>query len=402
MFELDEVFEAYYDCRRNKRSTASAIDFEIDFDANCIQLHSEINDRSYQVSESIAFIVTKPRRREIFAANFRDRVLHHLIDMKLRPLLELEFIDRTFNNRKGKGTSKSIEQLSQDIKTVSKNYTEDCWIAKMDMKGFFMSINKPILIKKILAFIDFKYKGNDIEDLKWLTEKILNDRPEKHCYIKSPLSEWDTLDPDKSLFTIDGDLGLPIGNLISQLLANFYLNEFDHYVIEDLGFSFYGRYVDDFYIVTTEKKRMLESIPLMRKKLKEIGIDLHKNKFYCQHYSKGIEFVGALIKPGRIYVHNRTVYNAKVSIMEIAKERTPATERDMARVNSYLGFMVAYNSYAIRRELALVAIQREGLSVTSKFKKVELSHKHKYTTLLEDRLTKRCLKNKRKRNGKNN
>lgn len=401
MFELNDIFEAYYDCRKNKRSTASAIEFEIEFDTNCIRLHSELNDRSYQVSESIAFIVTKPRRREIFAANFRDRVLHHLVDMKIRSLLELEFTDRTFNNRKGKGTSKCIEQLDRDIKTVSKNYKQDCWIAKMDMKGFFMSINKPILIKKILEFIDEKYEGADKEDLKWLVETILNDNPEKHCYLKSPTSEWSTLEADKSLFTVGDDLGLPIGNLISQLLANFYLNDFDHYVTETLRFKYYGRYVDDFYIVSTEKERMLASIPGIRVKLKEVGITLHPHKFYFQHYSKGAELVGAVIKPGRIYVHNRTLYNAKLNIASIAKEKAPATERDVARINSYLGFMVNYNSYAIRRELALKAVERKGLMVTSKFKKVELINKYKNKEIIREKLTSKYLTNKRKRNGKN-
>lgn len=400
MFKLEDIFKAYLDCRKHKRNTASAIEFEIEFDTNCILLHSELNNRSYQVSESIAFIVNKPRKREIFAANFRDRVLHHLVDLKLRPLLEEEFISRTFNNRKGKGTSKAIDQLNEDIRTLSENYRVDCWVAKMDIKGFFMSINKDLLIERILYFIEKRYEGDDKGDLKWLVETILRDNPEKHCILKSPLEEWRDLDPSKSLFHIDDNLGLPIGNLISQLLANFYLNDFDHYVMDTLEYSYYGRYVDDFYILSRNKDRLLEDIPRMREKLAEVGLVLHPDKFYFQHYSKGVEFVGAVVKPGRIYIHNRTIHNAKETIREIISNKTPATQRDLARVNSYIGFMVNRNTYAIRRSLLTKAIEKQGLFTSSRFKKAEIANKHKESITVLNRLQEACKKSKRRRNKK--
>ena len=102
------------------------------------------------------------------------------------------------------------------------------------MQGFFMSISKSKLIKLTVEFTRNNYAGDDLEDLIWLIEVILGDSPEKNCILRSPSSEWDKLDKNKSLFYIDDDLGIPIGNLISQLLVNFYLNEFDHYVREGL------------------------------------------------------------------------------------------------------------------------------------------------------------------------
>ena len=110
MFKVEDIFEAYYDCLKNKRSKESAIKFEMNYIRNCISLYNDLSNRTYRPSSSIAFIVLKPRRREIFAANFRDRVLHHLVDLKLRPLIEKELIDRTFNNRVGKGTSGCVVQ----------------------------------------------------------------------------------------------------------------------------------------------------------------------------------------------------------------------------------------------------------------------------------------------------
>lgn len=171
MVSLQEVFEAYYDCRRNKRSTEETIKFELNFESNCIGLWNDINDRQYRPSKSIAFIVTKPKRREIFAASFRDRVLHHFIDIKLRPLIEKDLIEKTCNNRKGKGTSACVNYLREDIRDVSENYTKSCWVSKLDMKGFFMSIRKDILTMKILEYVDVRYVGDDKEDLKRLLSK---------------------------------------------------------------------------------------------------------------------------------------------------------------------------------------------------------------------------------------
>jgi len=373
MINVEDIFEAYYACLKNKRGTESAVKFEMNYINNCISLFRDLSDRTYKPSASIAFIVTKPRKREIFAANFRDRVLHHLVDLKLRPLIEKELIDRTFNNRIGKGTSGCVAQLKNDL--------EDCaptdWICKMDMKGFFMSLSKSLIISMVHKLIDDKYIGEDKDDLKWLVEVLISDCPEKHCNLRSPVEMWADLDKNKSLFTVDDDLGIPIGNLISQLFANFYLNEFDHFVHETLGFEKYGRYVDDFYLIG-DKDKILNSIPLMREKLKEVGVTLHPYKFYLQHASKGCEMVGTVVKKNRIYVHNRTVNNAFRKIDRLTQNRRRATEKDLASVNSYLGFMGMYSSYSIRRRLAIQAMKLDGLTAPNNYKKMKLSKQYNY------------------------
>lgn len=391
MFKLEDLFSAYYDCRKNKRGTASAIEFELDYDANCIQLWRELNDRVYLPTKSIAFIVLKPRRREIFAANFRDRVLHHLVDSKLRPLLENDLIDKTFNNRKGKGVAACIKSLQRDIKEASENYTDDCWVSKMDMSGFFMSISKSLLTQMIGAYIDDHYFEDDKDDLQWLVSVIINDHPEEHCFLKSNWKEWEKLDRNKSLFWSDKDLGIPIGNLISQLLANFYLNNFDHYVKDFLGFEFYGRYVDDFYLVSKDKEKILHSIPLIRTKLQEVGITLHPHKFYLQHYTKGIELVGAVIKPGRTYLHNRTVNNAFRAVESLIRLRQPSlhVENAVSQINSYLGFMKAHSSYAIRRNLIASIDQKwwKFMYVSGSHEKVSAINKYKRREIIKQILT---------------
>ena len=100
---LEELFQAYIDCRKHKRKTTNALEFEADFEQNLIELYHEINDGSYCPGKSIAFIVDKPVKREVFAADFRDRVVHHLIINKLLPLLEKEFIHDSYSCREVKG-----------------------------------------------------------------------------------------------------------------------------------------------------------------------------------------------------------------------------------------------------------------------------------------------------------
>src|SRR5271157_3868078 len=85
-FSIEELFEAYLECRKHKRNTANALAFEMDYEINLIALCEEINNGTYQPGKSIAFIVNKPVQREIFAADFRDRVVHHLVIHKLNPL----------------------------------------------------------------------------------------------------------------------------------------------------------------------------------------------------------------------------------------------------------------------------------------------------------------------------
>lgn len=108
-----EVFQAYYDCRVNKRNTANSIAFEINYESNLIQLYEEIINGTYCPGRSIAFVVEKPVKREIFAADFRDRVVHHFIINKLNPLFEKQFIYDSYSCRIDKGTHFGIIKSKQ-------------------------------------------------------------------------------------------------------------------------------------------------------------------------------------------------------------------------------------------------------------------------------------------------
>ena len=137
MVGYEGMFEAYYDCITRKRGSNNAMRFVLDFERNLVVLADEINNRTYQPSVSIAFVVSRPKYREVFAADFRDRIVHHWICLRLEPLMEQVFSPRTFNCRKGKGVDYGVGMLAADIKECSENYTKGCYVATADMKGFF-------------------------------------------------------------------------------------------------------------------------------------------------------------------------------------------------------------------------------------------------------------------------
>ena len=381
---LEEVFEAYFQCRKNKRRTCNALGFETDFEDSLIRLWEEIVDGTYYPGRSIAFIVTKPVKREVFAADFRDRIVHHLIAGKIMDLLEEEFIHDSYSCRVGKGTQYGIKRVAEFMRKCSKDYTKDCYILKMDIKSFFMSMDKPLLYKRLVAFLDEKYQGRDKTLLFELIRKVIFNAPEENCCIKGQLSDWKGLPPSKSLFTVPKSKGLPIGNLTSQLFANFYLNPFDHFVKEECQMEFYGRYVDDFVIIHQDKQILIDLIPKLREFLSQkLMLTLHPNKVYLQHFSKGVKFIGAVVKPGREYIANRTKGNF---FEAIAKFNQAADEDDnyikenaehfVSSINSYLGFMKHYSTYKIRRKMI-------ANNISDKWKKV---------ILFDDRLNKITLK----------
>ena len=356
---LEELFEAYFECRKNKRSTANAIGFEINYENNLFQLCQEINNGTYKIGRSIAFIVDKPVTREIFAADFRDRVVHHLIIKKINHLFEKQFIYDSYSCRLKKGTHFGIQRIDKFIRKCSKNYTKDCFILKLDIQAFFMHINKNVLFQKLEKFINEKYNKTDKEIILRLCKQIIYNEPTKNCIIKGKRTNWDSLPKTKSLFHTQKNTGLPIGNLTSQIFANFYMDTLDHYIKHDLQIKFYGRYVDDFVIVHQNKEYLKELINKISDFLKtELKLTLHPKKIHLQHYKKGVLFLGNVIMPNRIYTRNRTIGNfydtiAKWNILIRKNKKLTRAELDkfISSMNSYLGIMKHYKTYKIRKKM---------------------------------------------------
>lgn len=388
MVTTDGLLEAYYDCRRRKRRTASAIVYEMNYESNLIALRDRINTRTYQPGKSICFVVTRPRHREVFAASFEDRIVHHYIALRLEPLFELVFSPRTFNCRKGKGQLYGIKMLQADMKEASNGYTTDCYIMKLDLKGFFMSIDKAMLARMIDKFIADYYTGSDIDDLRFLCQTVVLHEPEKNCERHSPAELWSYLPPNKSLFTNGKGKGVAIGNLFAQLFANFLLNILDWH-IEDLGIKYHGRYVDDFYYIHADKQVLLSAVPKIRDKLAELGLSLNEKKFYFQHYTKGVEFTGAVVKPYRTYCCNRTITNFIAAVRKLNRANDIAdVEHAACSINSYLGLLRQSNEYGMRCKILWMIEPRayKWIYIKGRYEVVAIKNKYKKSYITKKRI----------------
>ncbi len=368
--DLEGLIEAYYSCRKNKRNTVNALAFEVDSESKLYDLWRQINNGSYQPGRSVAFVIHTTVAREVFAADFRDRVVHHLIINKLNPIFEKQFIYDSYACRKGKGTHFGIQRLSRFIRSCSHNYSRDCYILKLDIEGFFMHIDREILFRRLRAFIEEKYQEQHKAIIIELCKKVVFNDCATNCIIKGRKSDWDDLPSSKSLFHSPPGCGLPIGNLTSQIFANFYMDAFDHFVKHDLSIRYYGRYVDDWVIVHPDKVYLQSLIPRINSYLQEqLGLNIHPRKIYLQHYTKGVTFLGTVVKPGRIYVKNRTKGNFYESVLkwnERSRNKKKLDEKELlsfqSSINSYLGLMKHYQTYNIRRKMLLQSLSGEYLN----------------------------------------
>ena len=362
--------DSFDDCCRHKKSSDNCIRYRLHYEEDLFRLAAEVESGVYKPSTSVCFCVTRPKLREVFAANFRDRIVHHWLMLKLNPLFEQRFVEQgnvSFNCRKEYGTMKAVEALRDDIRLVSKDYTDDdCWVGRFDFIGFFMSCDKEILLEQLHWFIYEKYKEADV-DMVWRTlEVVVRHNPAKDCVKHGRLELFDQLPPHKTLFKTPDGKGMPIGNLTSQILLNFYMSFFDEKMTRfcEARGGRYERFVDDFTVVMKTAKDVVAAgryaDELSSSMLK---ISLHKDKVYIQHYSKGIKFVGYVIKYDRIYLSNRTFghFDDKIRFVEMQCNRINTVNKkimpfkrlndDLQSLNSYTGFAAHTNCYGKTKKI---------------------------------------------------
>lgn len=361
--------KAYKDCCKHKKSSKDCVGYRIIAQYDLPRLVEDIYTHTYKPGVNKCFIVTRPKPREIFAANFRDRIVQHWIMLSIRPLFENRFNFQgnvTFNCRAGYGSLLAIQILKKRMEEVSDNYTTQTFIGKFDLKSFFMTIDKNKLLELLIPFVTKGYQGNDLDTLIYLIKKTVLNCPQNNCIRKSPAKMWNLLPSYKSLFNLPSRLALAIGNITSQEMANFFMSYFDEWALSkcDIVGARYIRFVDDFVIVCRDKRFIIKFHKEATKWLKDnLLLTLHQAKFYLQEVTKGIKFIGGVIKPGRVYTANSTVgglhnrlYDLEHLCDKIVNHRY--TFRDLKQlenminsVNSYMGFLVHSNSYALKRKL---------------------------------------------------
>lgn len=362
---LADVRQAYLDARRHKASRSYVKAFERDLDLNLRTLARELFSRSYVPRPSTCFIISDPKKREVFAAHFRDRIVHHLYYNYVGKLFERTFIQDSYSCIRGRGTHYGVRRLQGHIRSESRGFTRPCYVLKMDIRGYFMHIDRERLLDICLRSLrrmrfhkvvrHLPQRWDDVLDfdfIGYLTRAIVLLDPVAGCVMKGVAADWQGLPHDKSLFHSPKGKGLPIGNLTSQLFSNVYLNELDQFMKRDLRCRHYGRYVDDFYVVGSSRHALLQIAERARIFLRDhLGLECHMGKLKILSAWQGVEFLGAFVKPHRAYVSRSTLgrLSAKVRALHSVETQEPAHLQ--ASLNSFCGVLSHWSNYRVRKRL---------------------------------------------------
>jgi retron-type reverse transcriptase len=345
VFSYRSIYQRYLECRKNKRNSINALKFEIDAESNLLELEHELKYRTYRPSRSILFAAKKPKLREIFASDFRDRVVHHILVRELENIWEPIFIHDSYACRVGKGTHKAVVRLKSFLCKITKNGNIRAYYLQLDIKDFFISINKNILFEIL------KKRVAD-QDLLWLIETVLFWDCTKSYIAKGDKNLLRNIPKNKSLFGKDNLRGLPIGNLTSQFFANVYLNELDQFVKHNLKVNYYLRYVDDFVILSHDKKQLVTFREEIGKFLtKKLVLRLHPRRRKLSSVSSGINFLGYIVRHNYVLVRRRVVNNLRHKLHDFATSGIRDDGKLRATIASYLGHFRLANSWRLTKEI---------------------------------------------------
>lgn len=344
-----EVYFAYLECRKNKRNTLYAQEFEFELERNLFQLYDDLIFGNYEISQSIAFVVEQPKIREIWAANFRDRIVHHIIYNRLSPRFYPTFIRDTFACIPGRGVMDGSNRLFKGMRSITENWKKDSYYLQADIRSFFINIDKPILFELLRPRI--------YEDwLLKIVKQVLFHDPRSNCYLKSTRNIFNRVPRHKSLWSTPLNKGLPIGNLTSQFFANVYLNEFDQFMKRDQKIKHYYRYVDDWVILHDSPDVLNQTYRAAEHFLKsKLELELHPFKRRLAPLWQGVDFIGFVHKPFYRRLRNRTA-NKMVSLVHQWKKNPSGFEHDSLvklrnSMNSYFGLSRRAKTYRLRKHV---------------------------------------------------
>lgn len=340
---LEEIVDAYFDCRKRKRNSQSALAFELHLERNLSRLHAALMDGSYRPGRSICFVVTRPKPREVWAADFPDRVVHHLLYNRIAPRFHASFIADSCACIPGRGTLYAAQRLEAKVRSVTENWSRPAWYLKCDLANFFVSIDKTILRAQLAAHISEPW-------WMWLADLVLMHDPRPDVIMQAPAALMALVPPHKRLLNQPPHRGLPIGNLSSQFFANVYLDVLDQHAKHVLGARHYIRYVDDFLLLHESPQWLKAAHDDIEAFLpRRLGVRLNPTKTILQPVSRGIDFVGQVIRPWVRTTRRRTV---DVGAQRLAQMEAHEVH---AAANSYLGLLrQATGSHADRAYLAKI------------------------------------------------
>lgn len=380
-FGFAALYRAYQQCRRGKREARNTQAYEARLLDRLAASRDALESFAWRPSRTLAFVTTQPKLREIHAADFSDRVVHHLLVSHLEPLFEPVFIHDSYANRKGKGTHAAVDRLQGFMRQATKSGKRPAFALQLDIANFFNSIDRRILFrllqKRLAKAVRHGYERGLARALQAHCRALLTADPALNVRRRGRSALFERVPPHKRLGANGSGIGLPIGNLTSQFFANVYLNELDQFVKHTLKARYYVRYVDDFVLLHEDPAQLEQWRDGIIAFLDErLGLRLRGDNITATHgghvggasapiatravipqprpVSAGSDFLGYVTFPFHRLVRRRVVHNFLARLDEFARRhvrahafRLPPAERDVlrARIASYLGHFRHANTW---------------------------------------------------------
>ncbi len=312
IISVENLLGSWQEFLRGKRKRSDVAEFALHLGDNVIELHRELAVKDYRHDSYEPFKICDPKPRQIHKASVRDRLVHHAIYRTLYPYFDRYFIHDSYSCRKGKGTHRAINRFRQFGRQVSRNNTRTCWVLQCDIRRFFASIDHEILLRILRRHIVD-------EDVLWLLGEVIQ--------------SFDTQGR--------AGIGLPLGNLTSQLLVNVYMNQFDQWMKRRVKAKYYIRYADDFVILHESRAYLGTLIPKIAHFLgRELCLSLHPKKLTVRTLASGIDFLGWVHFP-----HHRVLRTCTKRRM---LKRVRLSDSEQSR-QSYVGLLSHGNAYQLAR-----------------------------------------------------
>jgi hypothetical protein len=354
-----EWYKYYRIARKNKKKKAAHIKFRLRCFDNLNEIRDSVNSMEYQPERSQAFVVTAPKVREIIAAAFRDRIIQTYLVQRILPAMEAYLHPDSYACRKGKGGLRAVQHLHEAIFEATNGYTRDAWIYKLDFRGFFMSVDTELWVPWLADWIDTHFSGADKELLKYVARVVFQSLPQCNCDIACHPIMFQLVPEHKKQLGKASFRGIPIGNVTSQAFVLITTTPFLR-LVECIVYAF-SHYTDDNCGVVTDKDDFLALRPVIADFAdRQCHYTVHPDKFYFQHYSKGVEFLGYRLKYGLILPSKRLMHNFKWKVTTAIRKADgnrfymlANKDRFMSVVNSCCGLLKHTASYNYRkRELS--------------------------------------------------
>ncbi len=314
------LYQAYLKARRGKRNKVAVQTFSLDLEGELSRLKHELSTYTYRPGGYRLFTLYERKPRQIAAAPFRDRVVHHAIMALIEPAIDRSFIDQSFACRAGKGNHLAVQTYQQ----WARRYR---YVLQMDIQQYFPSIDRDRLKGLLRDYIKDP-------SLLWLLDRVIDNSPDDA-----------RARPGQ---------GIPIGNLTSQFFANLYLNRFDHAVKQCLKAPAYGRYVDDMVLLSNDKPWLHDARDWCREALAREGLVLHPHKCHISPVSRGIDYLGYHVWPEQRRLRNDNGHRFARKHRHRARlyaRGQVSLEQVGMHVNSWVGHARHADSHALRKKL---------------------------------------------------